>query len=214
MTTFWGVLVVGILAALGVGALGLAALAALWWSRSLSGGPSSASSQSVLEGLGYEPVGVGQWRMRMARTDLEFEQPDGGWRWKVTLPRYNTLTLRVEELGNGSRGTALGEIFQTRNPEIDGRFEVSSPLPAQTLALLMDHKVVGAMVDMPFLSFTLQGDELTIVDPRRQGLSIAAQRSAGRSPEVEVHRSVVALVMAVLGALYARGSGTLLPQHR
>lgn len=210
----WILLLVGILAALGVAVLATVGVAAFWWIRSQGGAGSGAGVESSIESLGYEPNGSGQWKMRMARTDLLFEHSDGGgWRWIVNLPRYNTLTLRVEERANPSRGSAIGEIFETRNPEFDQRFEVSSPLPAQTLALLMDPKVVGAMLGMPFLSLTLKGDELVIADAQRVGLQ-RAPRDTGRSAEVEVHRAVVGLVMSIVGTLYARGSGTLLPQHR
>lgn len=211
MMVLVGLVVLGMVALAGAGLV----VGLVLWSRSRgqAGGAVAPLRTEVLESLGYEPFGS-QWRMRMARSDLLFEPVGDGWRWSVTLPRYNTLTLRVDERANRNRPAPWGEIFETRNPEIDERFEVSSPLPAQTLALLMDPKVTTAMLGMPFLSMSLKGDELVIDDPALQGVAAAARRATGRSAEVEVHRSVVALVMSIHGALYSRGSGTLLPQHR
>lgn len=186
-----------------------------WWASRRRGAGRAVDRLPALRDLGYEAVGPGQWRMELPRTQLCFEEaPDGGWRWTVALPRYNTLALRIAE--QGAPGPGLGQLFESRVPELDQRFVLSSPLPAQTLALVMSPKVGHALLAMPWLRLELSGDEL-VIGEGREGLRRLAAQAPGSSPvalEVELHQRVTALVLAILGTLYSRLTGTLLPEHR
>ena len=162
--------------------------------------------EKVLDELGYERIDPGHWRLRLQREELHFhDEGADGLRWSVQLPRYNTLTLQVEERSRAP-ANMVGSLFESRQPALDQRFVFSSVLPAQTLALIMEPRVGHAMLAVPVLSLLLKGDELVIRDA--DGACAKAKGPA------EMHRAMVTLVVAVLGTLYSKASGTLLPEHR
>ncbi|MBX2797521.1 MAG: hypothetical protein KTR31_07635 [Myxococcales bacterium] len=189
---------------------------AAWFVRRGAGANPKGHAE-MLSGLGYMPAGDDQWAIDLPQTKLVFTN-QSGWRWSVQLPRYNTLTLEVVERLPGVE--APPGAFDPRNPELANRFYVSSKLPAQTIALLGARKVSHAMLAMPYLSLALRGDELVIDDAQCQ--SLARMLGTGAVPgtsqtldaEAEVHQAVLTLVTAILGTLYSRLTGTLLPEHR
>ncbi len=191
----------------------------LWLRRLRGGSVNPQAREDTLLSLGYAPAGPGKWSRPVKGSSLLFEElPDGGWRWLVRMNRYNTLTLQVEERSSGAQ---LPKIFSTEVPAIDARFLVSSPLASQTLALVTAPKVNNAMLAMPYLSLRLEADELILEDPDLQCLRtllkaeprIGADK-ANLEAEFETHQAAATLVTAILGTLYSRLTGTLLPEHR
>lgn len=214
-------LIVAVLVLIGIAiaAVVFFATVGLLFRRFRGSSPDPEARQDTLTSLGYAPAGPNRWSRPMKNSSLVFEETEGGgWRWSVQLPRYNTLTLQVEER---SGGAALPNAFATEVPAIDQRFVVSSPLAAQTLALVTAPKVNNAMLAMPHLSLSLRADELVLDDPSLQGMRalLGGEPAVGASQEsldaeIENHQAAATLVTAILGTLYSRLTGTLLPEHR
>ncbi|MEQ1505595.1 MAG: hypothetical protein ABMB14_25400 [Myxococcota bacterium] len=173
---------------------------------------SPVAREDALRELGYTQVDAKTWTRPVPSTAVVFT--DGaGFTWTVRLPRYNTLTLQVEERDGGT-ATVIGAPFPTGNPKVDERFAVSSERAAQALALATHWKVVAAMTAMPWLSLRLRADELVLADPQKRGLGKPANPVAALAAEKELHLAVAVLVTAVIDSLYSKQTGTLMPEHR
>ncbi|MEM6925862.1 MAG: hypothetical protein AAF602_02950 [Myxococcota bacterium] len=194
--------------AIGV-ALVLAAVALVVWSRG-PGERRPAGREGWLEDLTYMKTGPTQWTRPTLGASIVFHDAGSpkqtGFRWSVQLPRYNTLTLEVAERAAPNAVPTGPGVFMTGVPEVDARFVVRSELPAQTMALLTNKRMVKAMLAMPYLQLVLRADELVLHD----GEQVSLSKPGG---EEEMHMAVATLVTAMLTTLYAQ-SGTLLPEHR
>ncbi|HHO53171.1 MAG TPA: hypothetical protein ENK18_20425 [Deltaproteobacteria bacterium] len=212
------IIAVLVVLAIAIAAVVFIAAVGLLWRRFRGSGPDPQAREDTLLSLGYAPAGPNRWSRPIKNTALIFEELDGGWRWSVQLPRYNTLTLAVEER---SGGKSLPNSFATEVPAIDERFLVSSHLAAQALALVTAAKVNNAMLAMPYLSMSLRADELVLDDPQLRSMRalLGGEPQVGTSSEsleaeIEAHQAAATLVTAILGTLYSRLTGTLLPEHR
>jgi hypothetical protein len=184
-------------------AVALGGLFMLWMRRR----PSRAAYEDALAELGYQSSGPNLWSRPLHGSALVFDERQ--WRWIIRLPRYNTLTLHVEERTSGR--IPNHPLFESEVGPLDERFLMGSGRAAQTLALVRSREVGGAMLSLPSLSLQLHGDELIIETSR---LSQKAWTPAAIRAELERHEDVAGLVVAVFGCLYAKESGTLLPEHR
>lgn len=178
---------------------------------------SPAARADVLAFLGYQPTGDRGWSMPLYGTTLVFDDGGTGWRWTVRLPRYNTLTLQIEERASGT--VPEGRELLTENPVLDARLAMGAERSAQSVALVTNRAVGDALLAVPWVSLRLRGDELVLEDPALRGL---AKLGNGAKPgtangivaEGDVHRAVVALVSALFDSLYSKETGTLMPEHR
>lgn len=191
------------------------ALGLVWFVRRRR--PSATARQDALEAVGFRRAGTG-WSMPLYGTALVFDDGKAGWCWTVRLPRYNTLTLQVEERDSGI--VPEGRVFEVGHPGLDARFVMAAERSAQTQALVGNRTFANAMLAMPFLSLKLKGDELILVDPTLKGL---AKRSGGSvvlgtpktiAAECDVHQAVAVLTTALFDSLYSKQTGTILPEHR
>jgi hypothetical protein len=192
--------VLGILLA----AVAVAGLIFIWMRRR----PSRDAYEEALEGLGYQSAGPSQWSMPLHASALVFDERT--WRWSIRLPRYNTLTLHIEERTSGR--IPKHPLFESEVGPLDERFLMGSGRAAQTVALVRNREVGTAMLSLPSLSLELHGDELIVSSTRPSGQPDWTR--AGIAAERELHHSVMALVVAIFGCLYAKETGTLLPEHR
>lgn len=183
--------------------------------------PAPFDRDEFLVELGYQPVEAGggskTWTKPLYTSALNFDDRQG-WKWTIRLPRYNTLSWRVEERNGGS--ALSGGTFATDNAELDGRFAMTAERAAQTLALATNRGVGTALLAAPFVSLTLRADELVLEDPRQRGLERLAKGAKPGSPaavaaEREIHTSAAALVTAIFDALYSKQHAmTLFDEHR
>ena len=179
--------------------------------------PSPTARADALASLGYRPTGDGSWSMPLAGTALVFAEAGGGWRWTVRLPRYNTLTLQIEERASGI--VPEGRELLGEDPAIDARFAMGAERSAQSVGLVTNGAVRDALLGMPWVSLQLRGDELSLDDA---GLRSLAKLGTGAKPgtargipaESAAHRAVVRLVTALFDSLYSKETGTLMPEHR
>lgn len=185
--------------------------------------PSPVAREDTLAELGYQGVsapasGPRSYTKPVYNTSLVFE--DGaGWKWTIRLPRYNTLTWRVEERNGGATLGQAGA-FVTENAELDGRFAMSADRAAQTLALATNRSVGTALLAAPFVSLSLRADELVLEDPGLRGLQKLTGGKVLGTPkalaaEREIHESVAVIVTAIFDSLYSKQNAmTLFDEHR
>lgn len=203
------VLVVAILVGLGV--VGVAAVLAFFLFRR-SRAPEGPDRAEVLRDLGFVPSGAGSWTRKFQGTAIVFSEAKG-WRWTIRLPRYNTLSVVVEERASGR--VPDGRVFEVDDSDFDARFVVASELAAQAIALVTNHAVRKALLAMPFVSLKLKGDELVLDDPEQRSLGGAKVGSAPAiEAEREAHMCVAVLVNSMFDCLYNRQTGTIMPEHR
>lgn len=206
----------GIATALAVAAL----VAGLWLAGRRRRLDPVAARWRLLSAIGYTPTEDSLWRrpprgstaarrwtMPMDRTEVLFtELPDGGSRWAVGLHQYDTLTIHLEERTEPP-GDPHGLPFTSGIGAIDDRFRLSSDTPRASIALVHDPKVVRALLDMPWLSLSIHGDQLVIQD--RQGRSRQKLHPRGgpgpawAAAEREVHQRALALILVILGFFHA-----------
>jgi hypothetical protein len=172
----------------------------------------------LLADLGYAQAGAGRWSQPVEDASLTFEDAPDGWRWTVRLPRYNTMSLVVEER-SAPEATSVSSRFPSGIHEIDERFVLGSPLAAQTLPLIANRGVAMAMLSVPHLAVRLGADELAIVDRGHRGLTKLAKGAAIGTPaalaaEREIHQLVLVLVNQMFRCLYSRATGTIMDDFR
>lgn len=190
----------------------LLVIVAVWMRR-----PAAQSRDEMLEEIGYKHLSSEQWSLPVFDTSIVFEEKQG-WRFTVRLPRYNTMSLNIEERQGGASPAFAP--FQTDNPELDARFVMASERAAQSIALARNRDVGRALLAMPYLSLRLHGDELVLSDQARRGLAKLTTKTK-EGPAMDkvaaerlIHERVVALVGAIFDCMYAKDSGTILPEHR
>lgn len=173
-------------------------------------GPAAPTRDGMLRELGYTPAGEPKtWARPFAGSKIVFSEAKG-FRWSVRLPRYNTLTVGIEERDGGA--TPAGRPFETEKPILDRRFVfAASPPSTQTVALVTTPIVTNALLDLRCVSLVLSGDELVISDPKRQNLAdgvepIEAERAA--------HLGVETVVTALFDTMFSKQSGTIMPEFR
>ena len=189
---------------------GLAAVALFLLRRRSA--PAGPDREEMLRELNYMPVGKGSWSRKFQGTAIAFAEGKG-WKWTIRLPRYNTLTLGIEEQSGGT--VPDGRVFATEDADIDARFVVASELAAQAVALVTNAAVRKALLAMPHLSLRLRGDELVLDDPQQRSLGGARPGTAEAvHAEERAHKAVAGLVNAVFDSLYSRATGTIMPEHR
>ena len=203
------VVVVGVVVVLGVlllAAVGLVGVVLMLRGR----GDPVAERSEALGGLGYSALGEGRWARPIQGTSMIFEEGADGFRWTLTLPRYNTMTLELVEARSGA---AVEGVFDSGVPEVDARFSLGSLQPAQVVPLIREAKLQRALLRMPNFSLTLSADELRISDPG--GVGLEELRSAGSALDAErsLHQLVGAIVNALFGVLYTE-AGTVFDQYR
>lgn len=218
------VLVLAVLAVFGIAALlfvsGIAATAGWWFARRRR--PDPEARDRALTGLGYRrvdaPGPARKWVRTIDAVQLTFEDRPSSWRWVVRLPRYNTLTLQIEEQRTVGSDAIKGR-FEAGDSALDGRFWFGSVLPAQTIGLMNDHRVVASLLAVPHLSLRLGQDELVLEDVGLRALQALAGGAAVAMPssipvELQVHRAITEVVSSILGAMYSRNTGTIMPEFR
>lgn len=174
--------------------------------------PAGPSRDEALRDLGYTP-GPGQnaWTRSFEGTKMVFSDAGGGWKWTIRLPRYNTLTVHVEERDGGA--TPEGREFETEKPILDRRFAFAAGSPGpQTVALMVTPAVMNAMLDLKYVSLQLSGDELVLSDPGRKNL--AADAGDAVEAERSAHLAVIALVTALFNTMFSKFTGTIMPEFR
>jgi hypothetical protein len=177
--------------------------------------PSPQAREEALASIGYRRAGEA-WAREVYGAKMFFEEKQG-WRWSVRLPRYNTLTLAVEERASG---LPMDGAFEAGHPDLDLRYVFGSERAAQTVALVRSRKVIEALLAIPWLSMALHADELVIADPELKGLATLTGGSTELGTkksipaEVAVHDAVATLVVALFETLYSKQTGTILPEFR
>jgi hypothetical protein len=207
------IVIVGVIVALLVG-LAVVAVAAVLLFFFLRRGraPAGPDRAEILRDLGYLPAGAGSWSRKFQGTAIVFTETKG-WRWTIRLPRYNTLSVQIEERASGK--VPDGRVFEADDSDFDGRFVMASELAAQAVALVTNHAVKKSLLTMPYVSLRLKGDELVLDDPELRSLGGAKPGSPEAvEAEREAHMSVAVLVNALFDSLYSRLTGTILPEHR
>jgi hypothetical protein len=175
--------------------------------------PPGPTREEMLRDLGYTPLsGQKAWSRSDQGTTMVFSEASG-WKWTVRLPRYNTLTLRVEERQGGT--TPDGRPFETEKPVLDRRFLFASGTPnPQTLALVSMHGVSKALSEMKYVSLQLSGDELVLTDPSRQNLGVPPNSPEAIEAERSAHLNVIMLTKALFDTLFSKLTGTIMPDFR
>lgn len=205
-----GIVVVGVVA---VG--GVVTLAGGAWFVRRSRGPDPGARDAALEAFGWRKVKEGQWNRSIQGTTMTFDERADGLAWTVRLPRYNTMTMRIEER---SAGVDVPGAFVSGNEDLDGRFVLGSSLAARVQALLGHKNLRTSLLATPNLSLDLGADELVVRDRGRLGLQ---QLTAGAAPntqkaidaELELHHCVANVVNAFFRSLYTE-TGTVFDEHR
>jgi hypothetical protein len=171
----------------------------------------------ALQKVGYQPredsvwrrpkkgeLAPRRWSMPIERTVVTHtELPNGGSRWTVSLHQYATLTLQIEERAGGGRAVTTHP-FPSGISRLDERFVIASETPSSTAAVVHDPAVVASLLEVPFVSLSIHGDELRLDDP--DGRGVAALLSGKRRPSPkeqaaaveELHGRVLALVLVIL----------------
>jgi len=201
------VLVAGVVLLLALGLLvaGAAVFGALFMRRRR--GPLALGRSDGMAGLGYAEVEAGRWSRTVQGAQMVFDDNQHGMTWSIRLPRYNTMTLKLSEVG---RSGPIEGSFRSGHPDLDQRFSMGSPQPARVSALLQNPRVRRALLAMPNVALSLSADELTIEDPERAGL---AQLDGTVDAELQLHTLADGLVEALFSALYTE-TGTLFDVHR
>lgn len=202
--------VVGVVVLLGGLVVTVLGVAAVWFFFFRTKAPSGPSRDDMLAELGYTPgPGANTWSRSFQGTTLVFKDA-GGLQWSVRLPRYNTLTLHVEERVGG--GTPEGRPFETEKPLLDRRFLFAAGQPGpQTLALVCMAGVTKALTEMKYVSLSLSGDELVVKDPERAN---AGGAQGGAEGERQAHLAVIALATSLFDTMYSKLTGTIMPDFR
>lgn len=190
-----------------VGLLVAAVLGRIVW-RWLSS-DSGPSRDEMLEEVGYQKLSSGGWTRPLFDTHISFDDTKG-FRWTIRLPRYNTLSLAVEERSGGE--TPRMNAFVSEVPELDARFLIASERAAQTVALVRNPAFGSALLALPYVSLRLHGDELVLQNPKRVGASGSGKVAV--TSEREIHEAVAVLVGTMFDCMYARDSGTIMPDFR
>ncbi|MCB9683611.1 MAG: hypothetical protein H6738_23135 [Alphaproteobacteria bacterium] len=172
---------------------------------------------NALAGLGYRQVKPGNWSRQIQGTSMSFDELSDRWKWTVRLPRYNTMTLRIEEQGSADAGSLDG-VFASGDAELDARFVMASGLAARTQALVNNRQLRNALLAMPNLSLELSADELIIADLGHAGLlsltnGAEENTDAAVDGELQLHGSVSALVNTFFRSMYNE-AGTVFDEHR
>lgn len=172
---------------------------------------------NALAGLGYRQVKPGQWARQIQGTSMTFDETPDALKWTVRLPRYNTMTLQIEEQGSPAAARMQG-VFASGDAELDARFVMSSGLAARTQALVNNRQLRNALLSIPNLGLQLSADELTIEDRGRTGLLSLTKGAAENTDdavngELQVHGSVSALVNTFFRSMYNE-AGTVFDEHR
>lgn len=202
------ILVIALIVVGGLGALLVIAVAAGLMLKTRAPDPAALLAEG-LEKLDYAKRDERTWTRPMQGTLLEFSERPDGLRWHVRLPRYNTMTLQIEE---AQGGRTVGNPFKAGVSDLDARFSLGSPQPDRLVTLLKVPKVQKAVLKVPHLSLELSADELIIQDPGRAGVKSMTELSPVDA-ELYVHSAVINLINALFGSLYAE-SGTVLDQFR
>jgi hypothetical protein len=175
--------------------------------------PAGPTREEMLRDLGYTPGSAQKtWSRSFQGSQLVFSEASG-WKWTVRLPRYNTLTLHVEEREGGA--TPEGRAFEAEKPLLDRRFLFAAGSPGpQTVALVAMAGVTRALTEMKFVSLQLSGDELVISDPRRENLGVPPNSPEAIEAERAAHLNVIALVTALFDVMFSKLTGTIMPEFR
>lgn len=169
--------------------------------RRLSGG-GGPSRDEMLADLGFKPIRPKGWSRPFQGTQIVFT--DAPSTWTIRLPRYNTLTLQVEERAAG-RPVEIGRAFTADEAAIDERFVLSSELAARSVALVRTPEVARALLDVPGVSLKLRADELVLGSSAPLGAT---------DQERDLHERVARLATAVFGTMYAKATGTVMDEFR
>ncbi len=174
--------------------------------------PAGPSREDMLRDLGYTPGSSPKtWSRQFQGTAIVFSEA-AGFKWTVRLPRYNTLTLHVEEREVG--GTPQGKVFETEKALLDRRFVFAAGSPGpQTVALVCMAGVTRALTELKFVSLSLSGDELVIVDPGRANLALGAAADPVEG-ERQAHLAVIALCTSLFDTMFSKLTGTIMPDFR
>ncbi len=218
MDNSWLIPVLAVLGLVVVGVVvvgGVVMLAGGAWFVRRGRGPDPHARDEALAAFGYRKVKEGQWSRPIQGTTLTFDDGPERLGWTVRLPRYNTMTLRVEER---AAGVQVPGAFDTGDADLDARFVLGSSLAARTQALLGHKNLRTSMLAVPNLSLDLGADELVVKDPGRAGLR---ELLGGAEPgtqkaidaELELHQCVANLVNAFFRSLYTE-TGTVFDEHR
>jgi hypothetical protein len=200
-------IVAAVVLAVVVGFMIVALVVMIWMWRRGGGGGSGMAREDGLEGLGYSQVGPGKYVRKIQGTAMTFEELDEGWRWSLQLPRYNLMTLQIEEKGSGR---AVEREFESGVAELDERFVLGSELQARISPLLGQPKVQRALLAVPNLCLRLSGDDLVIEDPGGAGRKAMG---TGVDDELAHHEIVANVVNTLFGTLYTE-AGTVFDEYR
>jgi hypothetical protein len=203
--------VVGLLLFALVVVVGLLGVYLLFFRKRAPAGP---TREEALRDLGYTPgPGPKTWSRSFEGTTMVFSEAQG-WKWTIRLPRYNTLTVHVEERDGGA--TPEGREFETEKPILDRRFAFAAGSPGpQTVALMVTPAVMNAMLSLKYVSLQLSGDELVLTDPQRRNLGDAAADGPDAvEAERAAHLAVIALVTSMFNTMFSKFTGTIMPEFR
>lgn len=207
--------VVGVLVLFAIVAVVVLALGGFMFTRRKKVDPEARNN--ALAGLGFRQVKPGSWTRPIQGTAMTFDELADRWKWTVRLPRYNTMTLRIEEQTSPDAGSLDG-VFAAGDPELDGRFVMASGLAARTQALVNNRQLRNALLAMPNLSLELSADELIVSDRGHAGLlslTNGAEENTDEAVngELQLHGSVSALVNTFFRSMYNE-AGTVFDEHR
>ena len=161
---------------------------------------------NLLASLGYVHQHGTRWARSIRGMRLVFVDGDRDWVWTIQLPRYNTMTFKMDEREGKGMGAFGRGTFLSQNEALDKRFVIASDRPIDALALLGIPGVPEGLLSMPWVSLRITGDELTLTDPdltnlRKLARGDPAEPAVRLAAETEVHQQVERLVSRLLNAM-------------